>query len=237
MRVLNRDLRRLATAPLQARHWKALGRMTSTYRRPDQALGRYLSNGGSYPWEPTLRTPLGPVRPYLRDAHDLLTVNEVFCRLDYGPASDVGLVVDIGANRGLAALFFLTRHPDVQVVCFEPDPANVALLRRNVAAFADRVTVVEKAVTPQASESVSFIPMGRYGHIAGADDQGAVTLPAVGIVDALEAVAGQIDLVKIDTEGTELPLVAALRESPVAGRVGQIVYEDNHGRTRWIRQR
>jgi hypothetical protein len=92
-------------------------------------------------------------------------------------------------------------------------------------------------VTPEPATSVRFVPQGRYGH-AAADGEDFVELPAIGVVDALQNVLereGRIDLMKIDTEGSELDLLAALRSDPVMAKVGSVVYEDNRGHTRWAR--
>jgi FkbM family methyltransferase len=230
VRIRDRDLRRIAGAPFDLRHWRALRRMFRVYEHPLAATRRYLGNSGSYPWSPGLRTPLGVVRPELTSYHDLLTVNEVFCRNDYGHARDVRAVVDVGANVGLAALFFLTRSPDVRVWCCEPDPVNLARLRTTLSGHLDRVTIIAKAVTPEPVDFVRFAAAGRYGHI---DVGGSLEVPAIGIAELLRNVSrevGEIGLLKIDTEGTELELVRAV---PSDVPVRAVVYEDDHGRTRW----
>jgi FkbM family methyltransferase len=236
MRILDRDVLRVLAAPAQPRHWRALRQMFRTYDEPAQALLRYATNSGSYPWAPRLRTPTGEVAPTLTSYHDLLTVNEVFCRQDYGRATAYDVVMDIGANVGLAALYFLTRNLTCRVYCFEPDPANLARLHTLLAAHAGRVTVVPRAVTAEPSTSVRFQPAGRYGRIAPPDEV-AVELPSIGIADALDLVlqdAPGIDLVKIDTEGTEVELLRALLVHPDIGKVRAVVYEDSSGRTRWV---
>ena len=235
MRIRDRDLVRIAKAPLQLRHWQALARMATTYDRPLSATFRYLTNGGHYPWRVGLRTPLGLIQITLRDYHDLLTVNEIFCRQDYGPG-DHDVVADIGANVGFAALFFLTRNERNRVTCFEPDPANTAVLLHNLVDFQDRYVLVERAVTPQRADVLRFVPGGRYGHTARPGEV-SVELAAVGAEDALQGVIdreGHIDLVKIDTEGSENALVRSIRAAPLAADVRSIVYEDNQGLTRWI---
>jgi hypothetical protein len=88
--------------------------MFLTFYNPLSALARYVTNRGTYPWRPKLRTPMGTIEVTLVDRHDLLTVNEIFCRWDYGSQAR-RVVVDIGANVGLATLFFLTRSTDAQV--------------------------------------------------------------------------------------------------------------------------
>ena len=236
MRIRDRDVKRLLAAPLQPRHWLGLGRALSVYGDPKEALRRYLGNTGIYPWAPTLRTPMGTVRPVLTSYHDLLTVQEIFCRHDYGSARDVQVVVDVGANVGLAALFFLTRRPDVRVYCFEPDPSNTARLRQTLVGLEDRYVLDERAVTPDQRDSVTFLPLGRYGRVVPAHQRGTVVVPAASIMDVLTHVLKEvphIDLVKVDTEGTEPALVSALAASGLRPRIGSVVYEDARSRTRW----
>lgn len=213
--------------------------MLTTYQQPAAVLRRYLSNSGEYPWQLAIRTPTGVIRPTLNDYHDLLTVNEVFCRQDYGPGRTVEVVVDIGANIGLAALFFLTRNRVCRVYCFEPDPANTAHLRQTLSGYEDRYNLIERVVTPEAAILVRFVPQGRYGH-AARDGEDAAELPAIGIAAAMQHVLAHesaIDVVKIDTEGSELALVEALRSDAAMPKIAAVVYEDNKGRTRWARAR
>jgi FkbM family methyltransferase len=217
MRVADRAIGRIATAPFEIRHWRALLGILRTFDSPAAAFLRYISNRGVYPWRVLLRTPMGPVLVTLWDRHDLLTVNEVFCRLDYGSGA-ARTVVDIGGNRGFASLFFLTRDPQTRVWIYEPDAANVARLRETLSGFEGRYRLVEAAVTAREISHVRFVPQGRYGHIARSNEPG-VQVPAVPIKRVVRDVArdvGSIDLLKIDTEGTERELVAAVaHDSPI----------------------
>ena len=230
MRVGDRDLRRILAAPAHGQHWRAFARTWSTFQEPAAAITRYLSNRGSYPWQVTLRTPLGPQRLTLASRHDLLTVNEIFCRRDYGSRPGPR-VVDIGANVGFATLFFVTRSVETHVWAFEPDPENIIRLRENLRGFEPRYTLSECAVTVDEVCSTRFVPAGRYGHVARAEE-GGIEVPAVPIARALRQIgasAGLIDLVKIDTEGTEEALVAAIppdvaiREIRYEGKLGRVV--------------
>lgn len=238
MNLTGRNGWNLIRAPFQARHWLALGRILSVFTDPATGLRRYLMTSGSYPWRPELRTPIGTARPTLHSFHDVRTVNEVFCRQDYGDGDGATVVVDLGANIGISALFFLTRRPDCRVHCFEPDPKNVSRLTENLSAFADRVEIHPLAVMPAAGR-VTFVaePSGRYGHVdrgpidLARDDETRIDVEAVAIADALRTVLnaeGHIDVVKIDTEGNEPDLVAAIPEE-ILGRIGHVYYEDNLG--------
>jgi FkbM family methyltransferase len=202
--------------------------MWLTFDDPLAALARYLTNRGRYPWLTGLRTPLGRQTVTLADPHDLLTINEIFCRRDYGSGPH-RTIVDIGANVGFASLFFLTRNPEAYVWAFEPDAANVLRFRENLREFEPRYSLNECAVTAEEASRVSFVPAGRYGHLAGGGESGT-DVPAISISRVLrdiEVAGGPIDLVKIDTEGTEEALVDAI---PADVTIREIRYEDNHGR-------
>ncbi|SRR6266849_708251 len=235
VRVTDRDVRRILSAPINVRHWRALVGILRTFDDPGAALVRYVTNRGTYPWHPTLKTPLGAVEVTLADRHDLLTLNEIFCRRDYGSAGHQ-TVVDIGANVGFASLFFLTRGSRTRVWAFEPDPANIERLRENLSGFEARYTLFEMAVTAVETPTVQFVTAGRYGHVARATEAG-VDLPAISIARAVRDIArdsGPIDLVKIDTEGTESELLAAI---PSDISIREIRYEDNRGRVVRVRRR
>ncbi len=150
---------------------------------------------------------------------DLQVAREHLTRSGYEPPAEVraalggrrpARLVDLGANIGLSVLSSLARDPDASVVAVEPDPANVALLRRNIAqnGLADRVTVLA-AAAGTAPGTVQFEAGHRelsrvvgLGGIAGAGSE----LIDVDVVDAFGLLAGA-DLVKIDIEGAEWPLL------------------------------
>lgn len=240
MRVLGRDAGRVLQSVRQGRHYRALGRTFVVQRNPIEGLRRYLTGGGTYPWHPTLRTPIGEVQVQLFSHEDMLTVNEVFCRHDYGPGGQ-RVVVDIGANIGIASLFFLTRRSDAIAYAAEPVPRNLERLRNNLAPFSDRVRVEERAIALGEGQARFFIEeSGRLGGLreyVGHDRGVDITVDCVPITNYLQAILdreGQIDLVKIDTEGSERALVAAIPPT-VRQRIGLIVWEnDDGGTTCWL---
>jgi len=227
MTIAGRPLGAILRAPFQARHLVALVNMLRVYPRPWRELSRYLLGRGSYPYACRVRTPLGTRVLTLDSHHDLLTVNEVFCRLDYRCSPGLRTVVDIGSNIGVSALYFLTRDPGATCWLFEPDPHNLARLRANLAGFEDRYVLDERAVADTGGRvRFGVEPTGRYGGI-DVETGTSIEVDCVAIDDVLTRVLAEtdgIDLLKIDTEGAEARTVRAIRPDLVR-RVRRIYLE------------
>ncbi len=111
MRLGGRSLFTIARAPFRPSHYRAARNMAQVYHHPLQVLYRYLSGAGEYPWDVPVRTPLGTVTPRIFSHAALRTLNEIFCRLDYRIDNAPKVIVDIGSNVGLSALYFLSPEP------------------------------------------------------------------------------------------------------------------------------
>ncbi|MGG5259392.1 FkbM family methyltransferase [Phycicoccus avicenniae] len=234
------DRRRLLRGITRLTSYRSLVSMTRVFVEPLGALRRYVdSSHGTYPWRTHLRTPAGRIGVELPHSHDVRTVNEVFCRRDYGSGTPE-VVVDIGANIGLASLYFLSRNPDARVYACEPVATNLERLRANVAPFEDRVVIEERAVSPEGGRAEFLVEeVGRYSGLAAYYEHDlerrSVEVDTVSIADLLDrilSVEQRIDLLKIDTEGSEPALVAAVRPDQWE-RIAEVRYEqDGEVRTR-----
>jgi FkbM family methyltransferase len=68
---------------------------------------------------------------------------------DYQSAIDRGerpLVIDCGANIGLATLWFAHALPLAKIVAIEPDQDNLDILSKNLTPFGERITVLRGAI-------------------------------------------------------------------------------------------
>lgn len=144
---------------------------------------------------------------------------EIFVRDCYRPLVPLGptpRIVDLGANIGLASLYFLTRWPAARLLACEPNPAAFALLQRNLAAdrFPKACIRLEGSAVSEADGTVEFtVPAGnptavyasisRRGTTAGTEVQ-TLRVPAV---DAARLFAEPADLLKLDIEGHEYPVL------------------------------
>jgi FkbM family methyltransferase len=215
----NRPVGLIARNIVRPENYRALGRMSRVFVHPGGGAWRYLSGRGAYPFRPALRTPLGVVAPTTYSHHDFVTVTELFCRLDYAAPPKLGVVVDVGSNIGISALYFLTRGHTARCHLFEPVPQNVARLRENLDGFNSRWELTEAAVWDRAG-TVSFgvEATGRYGGI-GVEGDTTIQVPCLEINGVLERVLEHesvIDVLKVDTEGAEVATVRAIRPDLLA---------------------
>lgn len=231
MRINDRDLKDIATFLFRKRNYVAFANMVRLYPRFPYAFVRYLLNRGSYPYKIKIRTPLGMVSPTLYSYHDLLTVNEIFCRQDYKASRDVKAVVDIGSNIGISALYFLTRNKEARCYLFEPAPANIAKLEKNLEAFAGRFVLRQAAVADQAGAlDFGVEPTGRYGGL-GVRTPTVIQVQCLHINDVLKQVLQtepRVDILKMDIEGAEVATVNAIDEKYLP-KIATLYYETGSG--------
>ena len=194
------------------RNYAALIRMLRVYPAFPAAAWRYFTGRGRYPYRCRVRTPAGTIAPTLYSGHDMWTVNEIFCREDYAAEPPIRTVVDIGSNIGISALYFLTRDPECRCWLHEPVPENVERLRQNLAGYEDRYELREVAVAAEGGTATFGIEdSGRYGGI-GVQLARSIEVECLAVDEALGSVlaeAAVVDVLKMDTEGTELELLSA----------------------------
>lgn len=97
----------------------------------------------------TVRMRNGIWLTYRLNRGDIQGIREMWLNEGYMPpqgARSLEQIVDLGANIGFAALYLSKYLNDAYVVAVEPDPDNVALLRRNLEQNGVRATIIEAAV-------------------------------------------------------------------------------------------
>jgi len=206
MKIGNREIAVVLSALSQKRHYLALRNMLRVYEHPADAFGRYFLGRGQYPADIRIRTPAGPVTITVYSYHDILTVNEMFCRLDYRACERDRVIVDFGSNIGISATYFLTSAPDSFVYLFEPLPSNIDRLRRNLRRFQTRYALQETAVgTADGEVEFGWEDTGRYGGV-GLKTGRYVSVPCRDSNSVLEEIIARhawIDILKIDIETLE----------------------------------
>lgn len=117
-------------------------------------------------------------------------------------------VVDVGANIGYYLLLFeQIVGPTGRVLCIEPEPDNLADLRRVIAAN-DFMNVHVLAAALGASQGSVQLAPGMNGIVT---HEGVLTVPLTRLDDVWRNHMDRVDFVKIDVEGYEGEVLAGAR--------------------------
>jgi FkbM family methyltransferase len=169
--------------------------------------------------EATLQGPNGSFPFYLFKSEACFQVaNDIFAGSTYPivPAVfGVKTVVDIGANVGAASVYLATAYPEARVYALEPAIFPLSLLRRNVATLPN-VKVFSFGL--HSSEKTVTLFHGRTDSVESSLSCSTRTTSEseqIHVVEASRFLSGQgidqIDVLKIDTEGCEVPILRSLK--------------------------
>jgi len=189
------------------------------------ALGFFASVATLRNWHLVLLTRISPFakreKEVLAEARDglrwilrpkkgeLSILNEVLYHKIYTEQFPInGVVVDIGAHIGIFTIYAASRSE--KVLCYEPDPRNSEVLKRNVELNSlKNVKIFQQAVGDRkGTRKLSICATKSYGHtlyesdaldIAGAIDVESTTLQDILISNGLK----RIDFLKVHCEGAE----------------------------------
>jgi len=122
-------------------------------------------------------------------------------------------ILDLGANVGLAALFFAARFPEAKIVCVEPQPETASLLRHNLSCLGDRARVVEAAVANEAGTMRLYLADEHYCASLMQSSNLGIAVRTVTVDEVMtESGLTRIDILKMDIEGAEKLVLAAQPE-------------------------
>jgi FkbM family methyltransferase len=148
--------------------------------------------------------------------------------------ADVETVLDIGANIGIASVYFATVFPNATIHAFEPEPRNCEVLMANANAVG-RIKVHPFALGAEDGELELFDSEDK-ANLGGFSAHGLGVNPSrskpVPMRHAGRAVAAlgilRADVLKIDTEGAECEILTAM-DRAFLGRV-RVIMGELHGR-------
>jgi FkbM family methyltransferase len=166
-------------------------------------------------WHVRPRQVFHPLQARLRGSSDLQVFDQMFIFEEYSVLRELdepSLVLDLGANVGFSAAYFLSVFPKARIVAVEPDERNVAICRANLAPYGDRVLLLHGAVWSRVAT---------LGLLKGTYGDGREWATQVGELSEEESTStgvqawdvgsiihmsggGSVDLLKVDIEGAEL---------------------------------
>jgi FkbM family methyltransferase len=112
-------------------------------------------------------------------------------------------LLDLGANIGLASVWFALLYPGIKIDAYEPNPDMFALLEKNLSQFPN-VRVFREAISGRDG-TVSFnrSAYSLESSIYEARNSESIYVASTSLNTALRRIGGSVDLMKIDIEGAE----------------------------------
>lgn len=125
------------------------------------------------------------------------------------------IIVDVGANIGATSAFFSISYPKAQIYSFEPTIMNYSLLKKNMKNF-DNVSIFNKGAHEHRRTQKIYLDndMGGRNSIyqSWTNTSRFEEVELINLADFFKSEdIKKIDILKIDTEGCEVPILKTLK--------------------------
>lgn len=168
------------------------------------------------PAEPTRLRMRNGKAIWFRPRFDPVALGEIFVAESYGEFLSTATpkrIWDIGGNIGCFAIWMLLRNPGAQITSFEPCEDTFDILTKNREEWKDCAWDIRPFGLSDRDETVSaFVPFESYGQTSRHAANGIPTQLTLRNIATVWAEEGRpdIDLLKIDCEGDEYEILAAI---------------------------
>ena len=141
------------------------------------------------------------------------------------------MILDCGSNIGMAILFFKALYPDAEITAFEPAPWACAAIEETIRANDLRDVTLHNAALAEEDGTLELFHdpshpgsavMSVYRERMPGEP---VRVPAVRLS---RYVTKPVDFLKLDVEGSELPVLRDLASSGTIAQIRQMVIEFHH---------
>ena len=146
---------------------------------------------------------------YIRgNSSDKLVVDQVFYQKDYDISLDFDpkVILDCGANIGLASIFFKNKYPNSTVISIEPEKDNFSILTKNLMPYnniySEKKGLWSESCNLEIIQGEDNLPWSFY--VKPTAIKADNTIEAISIFEIIkEYKLKEIDILKIDIEGSE----------------------------------
>src|SRR6478752_8398487 len=192
--------RKLATDPAFRREWRELRRLSRLA-----------------PYTPGSTTVAGPPVRFTHPQAFVAQYRAMFHERMYAAAlGPAPVILDVGANYGLATIALKAEHPDAEIVAFEADPAIADVAETNIRAAGLHGVTLVRAAAWTSEGTMRFAAEGSDAGRLG--DDGGLEVPTVRLRDWL---GRDVDLLKMDIEGAEVEVLLDCAGRPQ--RLGEMI--------------
>ncbi|HEY2132214.1 MAG TPA: FkbM family methyltransferase, partial [Acetobacteraceae bacterium] len=145
--------------------------------------------------------------------------------------AEVPVIIDCGANIGIASIWYAQRYPRARIIAVEPEPENFRILTMNAANFPN-ITVVQGGISDRQTRlSLSNVGDAPWAwETKESNETGEIaTFTIPGLLDTVPN--GRPLIVKIDIEGFEVALFRSNLDWP--REIPLIVFESHDRLFAW----
>lgn len=159
---------------------------------------------------------------------------EIFVAHEYyfEAETDSPLIVDCGANIGMAVLYFKWLYPKARIMAFEPNPNTFSLLKKNVEANnLQNVELFNIGLFDKKTEIPFFIG-DNLATLEGSirSDRGGknqMNIQTEMLSSILKDIS-KVDLMKMDVEGAEINIIRDLYNNKALSKIQECLIEYHH---------
>ncbi|WP_029009122.1 FkbM family methyltransferase [Azospirillum halopraeferens] len=143
--------------------------------------------------------------------------------------TDEPIFIDIGAGVGYYSILVKQRHPLARVLAIEPLSAHADAIVAHAALNGlddGAIEVRTNAISSHAGMS-EFVPLHYGSHLKSAGKTGrpgaTINVPTITLADLMADVGAAADVVKLDIQGSELEVLAAVPDLLASGRIRSLI--------------
>jgi FkbM family methyltransferase len=148
--------------------------------------------------------------------------------------ADVRTIVDAGGNIGVPSVYFAALYPDARIHAFEPAPENFAMLAENTKPF-ENIATHEVGLFEADKEAPLY--EGELDPLTNSVGDSGLNTGRSRMVNLRAAKpflhgfeVDRIDILKLDTEGCEVPILRSLEDMLSAIKVVYVECHDDEDR-------
>jgi FkbM family methyltransferase len=138
---------------------------------------------------------------------DLAVYRQVYEKLSYDLELNVApnIIVDAGANIGLASVYFANKYPNAKIISIEPEKNNFEILKKNISSYENIIPLNAALWNENKEICVIDVNDGSWGFQVGNNSDVPLQKINAFTVDKIMEMFNlpKIDLLKIDIECAE----------------------------------
>jgi FkbM family methyltransferase len=166
-------------------------------------------------WRVRPRQVFHPLLARLRGSSDMEVFEQIFIEQEYSclrELNEPSVVLDLGANVGFSAAYFLSVFPKARVLAVEPDERNLEICKVNLSPYGERARLLYGAVWSRPATLRVLKSTFRDGREWATqvvelieEEQPSIGVQAWDVGSLIDMSGGSsVDLLKVDIERAEL---------------------------------